>query len=153
MKYWTGNKITTLQPSYIFVYGANTEGRNGRGAALAAREFGAKPYGGGRGIVGQTYDLVTKNLLAGFTEVLEGGKTITYPKSGKSSVSKEMIIENIKELYLCCNNNPELKFFVAYKNDNNNLNGYSSLDMFKMFVDAGAESVYNIYFHDSFKGC
>jgi hypothetical protein len=48
---------------------------------------------------------------------------------------------------------PELKFFIAYTNDNNNLNGYSSLEMFKMFMEAGAEKMGNVYFHESFRGC
>lgn len=150
MKYWSGEKITKLEPNYIFVYGANPEFRNGAGAAKAARMFGAKPYGGGRGIVGQTYGLVTKNLKKGFIEKLRDGSTITYDKTGFKSVSESMIINNIKELYECCNENLDLKFFVAYTNGTSNLNGYSSVDIFNMFMSAG-DVPDNIYFHNSFR--
>ena len=152
MKYWSGRSITKLEPNYIFVYGANPEFRNGKGSALYARNFGALPYGGGRGIVGQTYGIITKNLKKGYVETLKDGSTITYNKSGAMSVSEGMIVNNIKEFYTCCRENPHLKFFVAYTNDNNNLNGYSSLDIFNMFIKAGVDSVDNVYFHNSFKG-
>jgi hypothetical protein len=153
MKYWTGEKITKLEPNYIFVYGANPEFRNGSGAAKAARQFGALPYGGGRGIVGQTYGIITKNLTMNFRETLKNGDVILYDKVGARSISREDIIENIEEFLADCWLHPELKFFIAYTNDNNNLNGYSSLEMFNMFMEAGAEKMDNVYFHESFRGC
>lgn len=125
----------------------NPEFRNGFGAAKAARQFGAKPYGSGRGIVGNTYGLITKNLKAGYVEKATG---IVYEKEGERSVSPEMISANIDELYECARNNPEKTFFIAYKNETRNLNGYTSKDMWNLFTD-GKDVPPNIRFHESFK--
>ena len=97
-RFWKGDNITSMTGNNIFVYGANPEFRNGAGAAKAARMFGAKPYGSGRGIVGNTYGLITKNLKAGYVEQETG---IVYEKAGEKSVSPEMISANIDELYEC----------------------------------------------------
>ena len=145
--FWSGDEIQSLKEDEIFVYGANPEFRNGLGAALVARQFGAKPYGGGRGIVGQTYGLITKNLKAGFHEKETG---ITYHKTGYRSVSKEQICKNIMELYAMAALRPELKFLLAYKNDGRNLNGYSPDEIWGMFSHNGSIPD-NIVFHDSYK--
>lgn len=131
----------------IFVYGANPEFRNGAGAAKIARNFGAKAYGGGRGIVGNTYGLITKNILAGFTEKATG---ITYHKAGYRSLTPEQISFNIEELYTCARNNPHLVFFIAYKNEDLNLNGYSNKEMWALFTQ-GKDVPENIRFHNSFR--
>lgn len=125
----------------------NPEFRNGFGAAKVAREFGAKPYGSGRGIVGNTFGLITKNLVSGFIEKATG---IVYEKAGEKSVSKEMISENIEELYQCALNNPEKKFFIAYKSEGKNLNGYSPKEMWELFT-LNKEVPENIRFHESFR--
>ena len=57
--------ITHLQPNQIFVFGSNTEGRHGGGAARQAMQWGAE-YGNPRGRQGQTYAIVTKDLAKGF---------------------------------------------------------------------------------------
>ena len=55
------DNITTLHPNEIFVFGSNTQGRHGAGAALhARRNFGAK-YGIGMGYTGQCYAIATKD--------------------------------------------------------------------------------------------
>ena len=51
--------IQSLQPNQIFVYGSNTAGRHGAGAAKQALQFGAK-YGRD-GLCGQTYGISTKD--------------------------------------------------------------------------------------------
>ncbi len=145
---WTGEQITQLEPNYVFVFGSNPEGRHGAGAAKAALKFGAK-YGVGRGLQGQTYALVTKNLREGFVEKLSDGTTKTYSKSGYRSISKENLIENIKEFYDCAEQNKHLKFFVAYKADSKNLNGYSSKEMFEMLTSYKIPD--NVYLHSSFR--
>ena len=147
IKFWKGGNITKMTGNNIFVYGANPEFRNGAGAAKQAREFGAKPYGSGRGIVGNTFGLITKNLKAGFVEEATG---IKYEIEGERSVSPEMIGANIDELYQCALDNPEKKFFIAYKNDGKNLNGYTNEDMWDLFND-GKDIPSNIRFHDSFR--
>lgn len=148
MRYWTGEQITQLEPNYIFVFGSNPEGRHGAGAAKAALKFGAK-YGIGRGLQGQTYALVTKNLREGFVEKLSDGTTKTYHKAGYRSISKEDLIVNIKEFYDCAEQNKHLKFFVAYKADSKNLNGYSSKEMFEMLTTYKIPD--NVYLHSSFR--
>lgn len=125
----------------------NPEFRNGFGAAKVARDFGAKPYGGGRGIVGNTFGLITKNLVPGFVEKATG---IVYEKAGEKSVSKEMISENIEELYQCALNNPEKKFFIAYKSEGRNLNGYTPKEMWDLFTENKSVPE-NIRFHESFR--
>jgi len=51
--------ISKLEPNQIFVFGSNTSGRHGRGAALQAmNDFGAV-YGIGEGITGQCYAFPT----------------------------------------------------------------------------------------------
>lgn len=146
-RFWKGDRITQMTGNNIFVYGANPEFRNGAGAAKTARAFGAKPYGSGRGIVGNTYGLITKNLKPGF---VEPGTGISYDKAGPRSVSPEQIRANIEELYQCARDNPDKTFFIAYKNTGSNLNGYSPQEMWAMFTQ-GIEVPGNIVFHNSFR--
>ncbi len=143
MSYWTGNKITKLEPNHIFVFGSNPEGRHGMGAAKQAMQFGAT-YGIGRGLSGQTYALPTKNLKAGFIEKETG---ILYPKQGSRSISLEDIRKNVLELFQCALLNPSYKFIVVYKSSSKNLNGYSSNEIINQFREAPC----NIVIHKSFK--
>src|SRR5690349_17069169 len=94
-EYWSGKFITSLKENEVFVFGSNPEGIHGAGGAKAALEFGAR-FSNGRGLMGNSYALVTKNLNAGFTEKATG---ITYHKDGYCSVSESQIKENIDELY------------------------------------------------------
>lgn len=58
--YWSGERIVSLRPHEVFVFGSNRAGRHGRGAAAeAVRRYGAR-YGVGEGLVGQSYALPTK---------------------------------------------------------------------------------------------
>lgn len=53
--------ITHLEPNEIFVFGSNTAGRHGKGAAhIAQRKFGAR-NGDGMGRTGQCYAIATKD--------------------------------------------------------------------------------------------
>lgn len=74
-KWWTDKlkftpeKITTLKRNQIFVFGSNTEGRHGKGAAKLATLFGAQ-YGVSKGFCGgQTYGIVTKDLSKGIRSI------------------------------------------------------------------------------------
>lgn len=151
-KYWSGTKIDKLEPNEVFVFGSNPEGIHGAGGAKAAVAFGAK-FGNGRGLMGKSYGLVTKNLHAGFTEKSTG---ITYHKDGYCSVSQDQIRENIDELYECAKQNPNKKFLITFQYETwpngtpkKSLNGYTSEEMFQMFVRSEIPS--NIVFHDSYK--
>jgi len=57
---YTAERITELPPNHIFVFGSNTVGHHGSGAALYAyRHFGAS-NGIGEGFSGQSYAIPTK---------------------------------------------------------------------------------------------
>lgn len=153
-RFWKGDAITSMTGNNIFVYGANPQFRNGLGGASDARAFGAIPFGGGRRIVGNTYGLVTKNLVPGYTEKATG---ITYHKSGYRSLTPEMISKNIDELYCCALDNPDKLFFISYKvmldsrgNLKRSLNGYNAKEMWDMFT-RGKTVPPNITFHESYK--
>ena len=138
-------KIKTLGPNQIFVFGSNPEGRHGLGTAqLAKNKFGAV-YGQGRGLQGQSYGLVTKNLTPGFKESSTG---ITYEKAGEKSLSPQQIIENIDELYQTAMANPTKEFMVAYTVDRN-LNGYTPQEMANMFNSLPIPN--NVIFNREFK--
>lgn len=139
-------KIESLKPNQIFVFGSNPEGRHGAGAAKTANDkFGAK-YGNGRGLQGKSYALVTKNLKAGFIEKETG---IKYEKAGERSVSKDQIVNNIKELYDTAIQNPNKEFLVAYSVDGKkNLNGYTDQEMADMFSSFPIPS--NMVFEEGF---
>jgi hypothetical protein len=109
--------IHHLEPNEYFVFGSNTEGRHGKGAALTAkRKFGAI-YGRAAGFQGNSYAIITKDLN----------------KSHHPSVHKHTIINQIDTLYATANDRPDLKFYVAYSGTAENLNGYSPAEMAEMF--------------------
>ena len=62
MKVYKGT-ILKLKPNQIFVFGSNTQGRHGKGAALCAKERFGAIYGQAYGLQGQSYAIVTKELL------------------------------------------------------------------------------------------
>lgn len=55
------DKVFEPGPNRIFVFGSNTIGRHGAGAARAALEFYGAEYGKGEGIQGNSYAIPTKN--------------------------------------------------------------------------------------------
>lgn len=57
--------VEFLLQNEIFVFGSNTEGRHGAGAAKTAMVWGAE-YGKNSGRQGQTYAIITKDLKTGF---------------------------------------------------------------------------------------
>jgi ribA/ribD-fused uncharacterized protein len=146
IKFWKGGNITSMTDDNIFVFGSNPEGRHGKGSAKSALKFGAK-YSNGRGLQGNAYALVTKNLKPNYFEESTG---ITYKRYGEGSVSLDMISKNIDELYQCALDNSEKKFFIAYNNDSKNLNGYSSKQIWDVFTES-KNVPSNIRFHDSFR--
>lgn len=134
--------IGSLEPHQVFVFGSNPEGRHGAGTArIAMDHYGAK-WGVGRGLHGQTYGLVTKNLKPFFYEAeLE----IEYEKAGMRSVSLRQIQDNIKDLYQFAIENPEMEFFVAYTPYGKLLNGYTIEEMAEVFssIDIPENMVFN----------
>jgi len=144
LKTYTGH-IKILKENQIFVFGSNPEGRHGAGAAKFALINCGAIYGQGRGLQGQSYGLITKNLKSGYTEPVTG---ITYINAGIVSVSPEQIIDNIKELYDVANENTDKEFLIGYT-INPNLNGYLPNEMAFMFKSAGYIPE-NIVFNNKF---
>lgn len=131
LKHYTGD--IKPEPNTIFVFGSNPEGRHGAGAAKVAREQFGAIYGQGEGLQGNAYALPTKDLRI-------------KENKGYRSISKEQIIENIKKLYKCANEHPDLDFKIAYRNVfEKSLNGYTGVEMMKMFDEAGKTKEFEEY--------
>jgi len=111
--------IKKLKPNQIFVFGSNTQGRHGKGAALSARKYFGAIYGQPQGLQGQSYAIVTKDLT----------------KNIHQSISASDIIKQIKVLYSFALENPELEFVIIYSGTKVNLNGYSNQEMADMFSE------------------
>lgn len=111
-------KIKTLKDNQIFCFGSNTQGRHGKGTALIAiQKFGAE-YGKPSGIQGQSYGIITTDLT-------------TYKRP---SVSKDLVMSEIKKLYDFANNNTNLEFLIAYTGlDSKNLSGFTNREFAEMF--------------------
>jgi len=93
---YTPEIITTLKPNEVFVFGSNTEGKHGLGAAkLAKDKFGAI-YGKSKGLQGQSYAIVTKDLA-----------------KGKQSVTLDSIYQQVIDLNDAAKIKSDLKFYVT----------------------------------------
>jgi len=97
MKY-TPEKITHLEPHQIIVFGSNTEGRHGRGLAkFCLDNFGAI-YGQAKGLQGQSYAIVTKDLTKGEKSVpLEEiyNQLVTLKDYALDNQEKEFLVTKI----------------------------------------------------------
>jgi hypothetical protein len=113
-KTYTG-LIKKLNPNQIFVFGSNTEGRHGGGAAKQAMSFGAI-YGCPKGQQGNTYAIITKDLAIGLR-----------------SIPKWQICDQISDLYVVALCNPDREFLITYSGTGVNLNGYSPKEMAELF--------------------
>ncbi|SSY70962.1 A1S_2505 family phage non-structural protein [Alysiella crassa] len=106
-----------IQAGEIFVFGSNTTGRHGKGAALTAKlHFGAK-QGQGVGLEGQSYAIPTKN-----------GRLQTFPLS--------KIEQYVNDFIQFANQHHELKFFVTAIGTG--LAGYKHEQIAPMFANAPA---------------
>lgn len=131
MRYYEGD-ILELKSNQVFVFGSNTEGRHGKGAALVAKEKFGAIYGQAEGLQGMSYAIITKDL----TKKVHPSRTL------------EQIQNQIKELYEFAITNPDKEFLIAYKASGANLNAYSPIEMAEMF--GYMEIPENIIFEKSF---
>ncbi len=123
--------IEFVKPNQVFVFGSNTEGRHGKGAALWALKFAGAKYGLAAGLIGQSYAIITKDLRS------------------KEKRPKEAIIKAITQLYVeYAQESPNFEFLITYR-DAPNLNGYTPKEMAEMFLEAGPIPE-NIVFEESF---
>lgn len=60
-KYHKDNILPENTKEYIFVFGSNTRGAHGKGAALVAKEIFNAEYGIGIGLTGRSYAIPTKD--------------------------------------------------------------------------------------------
>ncbi|CAM0077249.1 hypothetical protein VPHK391_0084 [Vibrio phage K391] len=149
MRYWTGEVITHLEPNQVFVFGSNPEGRHGAGAAKHAMKFGAI-YGVGRGLQGQTFALITKNLRPNSLCRVSGFR---YDRYGRKSLTLDQIRYNVTEMYETARENPDKDFLVAYTpSDSESLCGYSPNQLIReCFLRCPGGVPSNVVFHEGFK--
>lgn len=134
MKVYRG-RIDKLSPYSVFVFGSNTEGRHGKGAALWAVKNAGAIYGQAQGWQGQSYAIVTKNL-----------RSRTQP-----SIQPIQIITAIRYLYGEAEMMPTTSFLIAYSGKGTNLNGYSPDEMAEFFARASSGKILdNIIFEEEF---
>lgn len=124
--------LKSLEPYQIFVFGSNTQGIHGAGAALWARKNAGAIYGQARGLQGQSYAIITKDLSA-----------MVQP-----SISRDIIISQLADLSSFASDNPELDFMIAYSGEGINLNAYTPEEMAEMFRTI--EWTENVIFEEKF---
>lgn len=133
MKTYEG-KIKELPENGIFVFGSNTEGRHGAGAAKTAKDKFGAIYGQASLLQGKSYAIITKDL-----------NRKIHP-----SVSVDKIKIQVLMLYLFAEQNKDLDFYIAYSGQGRNLNGYTPKEMTKMFFSKAFEIPDNIIFEEKF---
>lgn len=99
--YYRANKYTpelieNLLENEIFVFGSNNEGKHGAGAAKTAYDKFGAIYGQSKGLMGQSYGIITKDL-----------------KKGQKSIELNNISEQIDELLSFAVDNKNLIFYVT----------------------------------------
>jgi hypothetical protein len=123
--------IKKLRLNDVFVFGSNTEGRHGAGAAKWAFDNAGAVWGLSRGMVNSCYAIETKDLSIGYR-----------------SVSKQIISAQIKIFYSTARRNSHLRFYVAYTGGGRNLNGYLPTEMAELF--SVEKPPLNVYFENKF---
>lgn len=88
--------ITDLYDNQIFVFGSNTEGRHGAGAAKQALDKFGAVYGQAEGLQGQSYGFITTEL-----------------RSNKERISLLDILVQRDKLYQFATRNPKWQFLVT----------------------------------------
>ena len=117
---YTPENITSLKPNEIFVFGSNTEGRHGAGAALVAKEKFGAIQGNPKGMQGQSYAIITKDL-----------------SKGKKSIPLSKIKDSLWWLMREAESNKDKKFFVTKLGSS--LAGYSIDEIRNLFKELSNE--------------
>lgn len=136
--------IEALEPYQVFVFGSNTQGRHGKGAAKWALDNAGAIYGNPFHIQGQSFAIMTKDLS----------------KSVHPSISSSDIKLQILDLYNYALDNDQKEFLIAYRGQGINLNGYTPREMASLFSEtldlyparkSGIKEIpYNIIFEEEF---
>ena len=132
---YIGN-ISELPENGVFVFGSNTEGRHGKGAAYSARLYFGAIHGQARGPQGRSYAIATKDLR----------------KTKQPSVLPHEILKEIKDLYNYARKNPNKDFYISYTYNTKLLSGYTTEELCKLFAVAalGETIPLNIVFETEF---
>ena len=121
--------IDKLSDNEIFVFGSNTQGAHGGGAARTAMNWGAI-YGQAFGLQGKTFAI----------------PTVDYTKSGKMSI--ETIKEYVDRFLDFAKENKDKKFLVTEIGCG--IAGFKVSDIAPLFKDALKDEFDNIYLPQSF---
>ena len=121
--------IDKLSDNEIFVFGSNTQGAHGGGAARTAMNWGAI-YGQAFGLQGKTFAI----------------PTVDYTKSGKMSI--ETIKEYVDRFLDFAKENKDKKFLVTEIGCG--IAGFKVSDIAPLFKDAIKDEFDNIYLPQSF---
>ena len=108
-------QVNDLQENEVFVFGSNTSGRHGKGAAKTALKWGAR-WGKGVGLFGRTYAIPTVNA------------SIT----GKLSLKK--IQKYVDQFITFAEENPQYTFLVTAVGCG--LAGWTESDIAPLFTEA-----------------
>jgi len=111
--------ITKLEEGQVFVFGSNTEGRHGLGAAKTAMGFGAE-YGKAEGMQGNAYAIPTKDL-------------------GSGNLSLEQVEAAVKRFIEFAKNHQRLTFLVTPIGTG--LAGFSAEEVAPFFADSPSNVV------------
>lgn len=109
----TPENITDLAADEVFVYGANSAGRHGKGAAKTAMKWGA--VYGRTGYAGKTFGIPTKDKYLNVLSIAE-------------------IKEYVDLFVLFAKNNPNLKFLITEIGCG--LSNYNPKDIAPLFIEA-----------------
>ena len=115
MRKYTPENIIELPVNGIFVFGSNTEGRHGKGAALIARQKFNAIYGQSKGLQGRSYAIITKDL-----------------KKGLRSIPLSYIYNQLVDLFIFATKNPDKEFYVTKLGSS--LAGYKVFEIKNCFI-------------------
>lgn len=115
---YTPNDIdpNELNSNDIVVFGSNTEGRHGKGMAKFVKDYCGAVYGQARGIQGNSYAIVTKDL-----------------KIGEKSIELSDIGNEIQQFLEFAHSRPDLTFLMTKIGCN--LAGYTIQDIAPLFAN------------------
>ncbi|WP_297300463.1 hypothetical protein [uncultured Brachyspira sp.] len=125
----SSSKITQLEDDEVFVFGSNTQGVHGGGAARTAMNWGA--------IYGQAYGLQGKTFAI---------PTVDYTKSGKMAVSEiKKYVDKFLDFAL---NHKDKKFLVTEIGCG--IAGFKIEEMAELFREALKDKYDNVYLPQRF---
>lgn len=111
---YTPEVIESLLPHQIIVFGSNNQGRHGKGLALLCRKKFGAIYGQAKGLQGQCYAIITKDL-----------------RIGKRSISLKEIKTQLEEFIIFATLNPDKEFLMTKIGTNHA--GYTEQEISNIF--------------------